>query len=424
MARTARRFSSSLAARRGRRDETKADDVERRRIHQFDAGRRLDPAREGGGVVVHAALDQRAIAGPTEGLERAPGGEPAEAARHFRDVREGIPAGAADDIGATGSEGLAQDGRVAHEGEAAVVGNVQPLVRVGGDRVGTLDAAGQVREPRRNGGEEAERPVDMQPGATGVGVAQVGERGEIVEMAAVHLAGVADEDHRAVDLAQQAGQRGDVDRPARSARPAHLIAAKAERAEALDGAEVDLGARDDDDRRLARQTIAGGVEAELPAGPLPRRDQADEIGHGGAAGQRAGPFAGRPKSSLSQRRTTSSVCAAAGLLAHSPAFWSIAEASQSPASAAGVTPPVTKPKKRGPGEAVMPRSARVNHSSTTPAGSLPFPAALRRAPPPFPPGAGTWLTGRSGSDARKAMASRVVRNICRGRSSSSSRCRA
>jgi hypothetical protein len=76
-------------------NEAEADDVERRRIHQLDAGRRLDPARKGGRVV-HAALDQRAIPGPTEGLERTPGGEPAEAARHFRHVREGIPAGAAE----------------------------------------------------------------------------------------------------------------------------------------------------------------------------------------------------------------------------------------------------------------------------------------------------------------------------------------
>jgi hypothetical protein len=99
--------------------------------------------------------------------------------------------------------------------------------------------------------------------------------------------------------------------------------------------------------------------------------------------------AGSPKSSFSQRRTTSSVCAAAGLLAHSPAFWSIADASQSPARAAGVTPPVTKPKKRGPGDAVMPRSARANQSSRTAAGSLPVSGSASSSAAAISSGEGT-----------------------------------
>jgi hypothetical protein len=118
----------------------------------------------------------------------------------------------------------------------------------------------------------------------------------------------------------------------------------------------------------------------------------------------ARPPAGR-RAPCSQRRTTSSVCAAAGLPAHRPAFWSIAEASQSPASAAGVTPPLTKPKKRGPGEAVMPRSARANHSPTTPAGSQPFSGSASSSAAAISAGVGTRLTGRCGSDARKAVAS-------------------
>jgi hypothetical protein len=80
---------------------------------------------------------------------------------------------------------------------------------------------------------------------------------------------------------------------------------------------------------------------------------------------------GRPNRSSSQRRTTSSVCAAAGLMAHMAAFWSIADASQSPASAAGVVPPWTKPKNRGPELATMPGSARRNHSLTASAGGQP-----------------------------------------------------
>ena len=73
--------------------------------------------------------------------------------------------------------------------------------------------------------------------------------------------------------------------------------------------------------------------------------------------------AGSPKSCLSQHRTTSLVCTAAGLLAHKPAFRSIAAASQSPASTAGATPLVTKPKKRGPGDA----GCHTRHAGKTPA---------------------------------------------------------
>ena len=56
---------------------------------------------------------------------------------------------------------------------------------------------------------------------------------------------------------------------------------------------------------------------------------------------------GRPKSSFSQRMTTTCVCAAAGLMIQRPVFWSMVLASQSPARAPGVTPPL---RKRRPGK--------------------------------------------------------------------------
>ena len=52
----------------------------------------------------------------------------------------------------------------------------------------------------------------------------------------------------------------NVDGAARRRRLADLIAANVERAQALAGAEVDLGARCDDDRWLTGQTICRSVE--------------------------------------------------------------------------------------------------------------------------------------------------------------------
>jgi hypothetical protein len=75
-----------------------------------------------------------------------------------------------------------------------------------------------------------------------MGITQIGQRSEVVEVPAVHLAGVAHDDDRSRDLAQHSRQRGDVDRTTRCRRLADLIAAKAERAQTLEGAEVDLGA--------------------------------------------------------------------------------------------------------------------------------------------------------------------------------------
>ena len=62
--------------------------------------------------------------------------------------------------------------------------------------------------------------------------------------------------------------------------------------------------------------------------------------------------AGSSKSSFSQSIATVSSRVASGEPTQLNAFWSSAVASQSAPRAAGVTPPVTKWKNRGPGEAV------------------------------------------------------------------------
>ncbi|KFB76653.1 MAG: hypothetical protein AW06_002223 [Candidatus Accumulibacter cognatus] len=88
----------------------------------------------------------------------------------------------------------------------------------------------------------------MQPCAAWVGITQIGERSKVVEVAGIHLAGVANNDHRPIDLSEQLGQRGNVHRSARCGCLAHLVTTKAECTLAFAGAEVDLCARNDMNR--------------------------------------------------------------------------------------------------------------------------------------------------------------------------------
>ena len=81
---------------------------------------------------------------------------------------------------------------VPHECETAVVGNVQPLVPVGDHRVCTFHALDEMERAIREGGEESERTVHVEPGA--VMLREVGHRDQRVEVAGVHLSGARDHD--------------------------------------------------------------------------------------------------------------------------------------------------------------------------------------------------------------------------------------
>src|SRR2546429_1814829 len=98
---------------------------------------------------------------------------------------------------------------------------------------------------------------------------------------------------------------------------------------------------------------------------------------------------GRPKRSFSQPIATCSSLEPSGALIHTPALLSRVEASQSAASAAGVEPPVTKWKKRGPAEFVDASTPCVRRLVSV--ARLPFPSSgksptkWRRGSVPFPP---------------------------------------
>ena len=105
------------------------------------------------------------------------------------------------------------------KGQPGVVGDVQPLVRVGRPRVGALDAGDEVAEPRRDGRPEPERTIDVQPGSRALD--GVGDLQERIERARVHVPGLRADDRRPVRVRQRSTERRCV-HPASARRPGSL----------------------------------------------------------------------------------------------------------------------------------------------------------------------------------------------------------
>ena len=94
---------------------------------------------------------------------------------------------------------------------------------------------------------------------------------------------------------------------------------------------------------------------------------------------------GRPTSWRSQSRVTVSAASAKRDEARTNAFWSSIDTTQSAARAAGVEPPITKWKKRGPAEAVA--VAVPTRSSASTAAWVPEPSS--GSGPPSSPSSGS-----------------------------------
>ena len=160
------------------------------------AGQRGDAGHHGVGGVA-AAIDQRCHAVAAELAQRGVGGEAAPAARPLR-----IPVAllahlvVGGDVAGRVRHRIAVRLRIGDEGEAAVVGHVEPFVAVGGPRVGQLDAGQQVAVARAGVGPQAEGAVDVHPGA--MAVRQRDQCGEVVVGADVQVAGLQQHDGRRI----------------------------------------------------------------------------------------------------------------------------------------------------------------------------------------------------------------------------------
>ena len=207
--------------------------------------------------------------------------------------------------------------------------------------------------------------------------ASVGQVGDRVEVAGVHLARVGD-DHR------RAGHRRPAARSiaARSTRPTASRAytstvsrpcpsiCSALRALACTYPPESTGIRGS-----PASPSAADVDPVPLGPPVGGARQRGEVGERGAGHQRAAPArrAGRTVAAASPARRSPPRVANADE-ARANAFWSSSEAVQSAASAAGVTPPVTKWKNRGPADGVA-AAVPIRSSRSTTAGRAARPSS-------------------------------------------------
>ena len=319
--------------------------------------------------------------------------------------------------------------RVAHHGEAAVVGHLQPLVPVRRPAVGLVDPR---RQRARSAGQRGPRARRRRPHAPRRRLARAerDQLGEGVERAADHVARLQ-------------ARRSPDPRALRAPRRAHRAACGPRR---RPSATCTRSAPKPRSRRLSRDRgmrlapehhmhlrraeeplrlhVPPGAAEELAA----RRRERGEVRHrrpGAEADPRAPPAARAGRAS--SPAATSSTAAAAGVGSAKPPFCPQAEVSQSAATPAGCEAPITQPWKFGLVIPRSPPSAFAASSSITAAGAQPRrrhrPGEARRAPrgsrapratgaPRRPRGGRPW---HGAAAASKAAASAVAEHGLRPR---------
>jgi hypothetical protein len=176
--------------------------------------------------------------------------------------------------------------RIADEGEAAVVGDVEPFVGIRGPRIGFTDTGGKVGTRGRGGGPEAESSIDVNPRTGGVGDATDFANG--VDGAGVHVPSLRADDRRTGEGGDFFGDHatldvdGDFDDTA---------AAEAEDAEGFRNGRVNLATDDDGDGRRSEEAIGLDVPTGARQHGVACGGECGEIGNGGAGDE--GPAASR-----------------------------------------------------------------------------------------------------------------------------------
>ena len=134
--------------------EAKTDDVQLSWREQLEVGSLVDP---GGQALrqVEVPLDHLAVARAAVGPQRRPDGERPHASGGLGAPVPEVRLVIGGEVGRGHAKSPLELGAVAHEGETAVVGHVQPLVAVGDHRVGALDAGRKPSERAASSGRRA-----------------------------------------------------------------------------------------------------------------------------------------------------------------------------------------------------------------------------------------------------------------------------
>ena len=270
------------------------DDRARRRIVVAEAHQHLvqhdvveDPHARGTAEALREVPRMRAAAidevGDAFAAQRSQGRvyrDAAGAPGELRHPVDGVALGAArlHQIGGRHRHGRAMRLRVAHDRDAAVVGHVEPLVRIRRPRIRKLDAVGDAAHVAARACPKAERAVDVQP-RTAL-ARHVGDRAQRIERTRVHVARLCAYDHRAVE---------HVHRLAQAVHP-HAALLVRRHAHERSRAEPEIAQRDVDgdvrfrrcdyvDARRADETVALHVPADALQHAVPRGGEAGEVRH-------------------------------------------------------------------------------------------------------------------------------------------------
>ena len=193
--------------------------------------------------------------------------------------------------------------RMRAEGDAGVVGDVQPLVAVRRPRVGALRSAHEVTKVARCSRPESECTVDVEPRARSIH--RVGDRAEVVERTRVHFACLPTDDCRHVP---ETGKLAD-------AHAALIVSgddgerrrADAEQAESTVDSDMPLRADHDTDRRRADEPVLRDIPPRLLENMLARDGECGDMGHLASGHERCG-CAGRKAEELHEPAACHLLC--------------------------------------------------------------------------------------------------------------------
>ncbi len=136
---------------------------------------------------VGAALDELLDAGAAEFAEGGVASEAAGTAGEFRVPIKGLAGRLLlHEVAGVIAHGGAMGVGLGDERVAAVVGDVEPLMSVGGPGVGGFDAAGEAGVAGTGGSPESERAVNVDPRT--VAARDGNESAEVIEAAGIHIA--------------------------------------------------------------------------------------------------------------------------------------------------------------------------------------------------------------------------------------------
>ena len=258
--------------------------------------------------------------------------------------------------------------RVGAERDPAVVGHVQPLVRVGRPRV---RASWPATRCASDGLAAAHRPNAPSTWTHAPApCASFDDPREVVERRRCSPRPPA---RRRWSASRPRARRRARRRPfaPRIRRQGHLLrAADPEQAERSLRPSRDASRRPRPEAAAPRRAPARGGPSPPPVDAVTRRGEARDVGHlaaGHEGERRVGRQARAARAPICP--ATASSADAAGVGSARPVFWSQAETSQSAASEDGTAPPTTNPNYRPEPIAMRPGSAARASSSTTASGS-------------------------------------------------------